>query len=413
MVALLEMIKWHRHTVNDLAYSPNGRYLASASRDQAVVLWDAVTWRPLQTLRGHTNAVYNVCFTQDSRFLLSGGGGSEVFVWKIPEHFHQTWPLHKESVVIARAPGRSTRGQHSQIAYTADGKWLAATRHWTQAPDNKPKGFTLRSPRNLEIDRVLLEEQPAIGGVRCSPVDPDLIAVGDRSEGSLRLLQASEDRVLRHVEVFPGAYVFPVCFSASGEFLLVVAYKDETSKCAVYRVGDLSEAASWILPTRVKAAAMSPDASQVVVAERRGYRYLQRGQSADLADRFSEDRDVYAFGYSPDGKRLAVTFAYSPILLIDTATRQPAGQLTGHVQHVRSVRFSPDGKRLASAGSGTAEAVKLWDVATGREILSLDVEGEGYDNRQIEWSPDGNAILVMGAGGDVCIWQAPAFADTR
>jgi WD40 repeat protein len=70
--------------------------------------------------------------------------------------------------------------------------------------------------------------------------------------------------------------------------------------------------------------------------------------------------------------------------------------LVGHLDGVYSVAFSPDGKVLASSDSDT---VKLWDVATGKEIKTLAAQrdvGQGKGLSQVAFSPDGNTLAFLG-----------------
>ena len=57
-------------------------------------------------------------------------------------------------------------------------------------------------------------------------------------------------------------------------------------------------------------------------------------------------------------------------MIYDTATGTRLHTLHGHMNSVSGLNFSPDGTRLAT-GSGGHEAVKLWDLATGQEVLNL------------------------------------------
>jgi hypothetical protein len=72
--------------------------------------------------------------------------------------------------------------------------------------------------------------------------------------------------------------------------------------------------------------------------------------------------------FSPDGKRLASAGWDRTVKVWDAATGQQAHTLKGHTDGVCGVSFSPDGKRLASAGDKT---VKVWDAATGQQAHTL------------------------------------------
>jgi len=69
--------------VEDVAFSPDGRTLASASDDNTLRLWDVHTDKQLgQPLRGHTDAVESVAFSPDGRTLASAGADRTVRLWE-------------------------------------------------------------------------------------------------------------------------------------------------------------------------------------------------------------------------------------------------------------------------------------------------------------------------------------------
>lgn len=93
----------HQQLVNHISYSPDGRFLASASFDKKVKLWCGKTGRFLSTLTGHVGSVYQVTWSPDSTYLVSGSKDSTCKVWSVkdtkkalytlPGHFDEVYTL--------------------------------------------------------------------------------------------------------------------------------------------------------------------------------------------------------------------------------------------------------------------------------------------------------------------------------
>lgn len=73
----------HQKTVNHVCFSPNGRFLASASFDNSVKLWDGRTGKFIANLRGHVASVYRVAWSSDSRMLASASKDSTIKLWNL------------------------------------------------------------------------------------------------------------------------------------------------------------------------------------------------------------------------------------------------------------------------------------------------------------------------------------------
>ena len=68
----------HRFGVDSVAFSPDGRTLASGSHDKTIKLWDAATGQALRTLAGHSSIVESVVFSPDGKTLASGSDGNTI-----------------------------------------------------------------------------------------------------------------------------------------------------------------------------------------------------------------------------------------------------------------------------------------------------------------------------------------------
>jgi WD40 repeat protein len=111
--------------------------------------------------------------------------------------------------------------------------------------------------------------------------------------------------------------------------------------------------------------------------------------------------------FSPDGRLIATASRLGFAKLWKADSLQSMGILRGHLLGVHSVSFTPDGRRLVT-GSNGREAVKLWDVETQQQLLTL--EGVGSLFNTTTFSADGDILGARSHGG-AHFWRAPSWPE--
>lgn len=125
--------------------------------------------------------------------------------------------------------------------------------------------------------------------------------------------------------------------------------------------------------------------------------YLKQLCHADLLT-LTDAGECVAF--SPDGTRLAAAGQHDVVKVWQVPTGQELLTLRGHSGLVYAVTFRPDGEQLASGGSD--DTVRLWDARTGRLLRTL--RGHGNSVMGLSYSPDGARLASSSADGTIRFW---------
>jgi WD40 repeat protein len=412
----------HEDYVNDVAFSPDGKLLASASGglvaanqqpknpDLSIRLWDPATGQRVATLEGHTRGIYRLAFSPDGKLLASASWQEgKVRLWEMPAG-KAIRVLQSKREEPRIQPG--VRNDFYSLAFSRDGKLLAA-------------GSTKQTVSLWEVTTG--KELPALQGRNEKNESRSRIQALSFAPDGKTLAGGSEDGTIRQWDLATGKERFDlgtttdvnvqaVAFAPDGKLL---ASADGEKNVTLWNWASGKESRRF--PGAAHRLVFSPDGKLLASVDMKGEVILRDLVGGAEVSRPKLPNPEYAnvdLAFSPDGKTLAAAYR-DALLLWDTTANKERSLVRKEKQGYRGVAFAPDGKFVATFGVvwPTHDArITLWNSARAAEALTIEVDRLGKMWSYlvaVEFAPDGRTLTGVSMDRAIRQWELASGKEVR
>jgi WD40 repeat protein len=420
---IIKLLKGHKDVINNLEFSPDGNYLASASADGTVIIWAVKSNFNLRhTLVYHTKNIYGISFSHDRKYLASASYDAAIAIWDL------------KTGILIRSLDKAHDKEIRRIEYSMDDSYLA-----TGSFDGTVKLWRAKDLSLVKIINKVDEDNTT--EIKFSPDQKYLIFGGDYPtihNGEWRrpiyfynLITKKIDRTFwEHNNT-----IMSVTFANSGNYFASTGGNDNETYIydsktlqvkqkivglgkAIFSTaygndgqtiyfGNLNGAAGNNTKTIQKSFSLrdfsinhSPDNRYT-----RSYENVD-GNSFQFTDgtynktikigdhtvTLPDDYDtIFSYTFTPN-KKYAIIGSCFALTKVDAQTGAILGTFYGHTSLVWAVSVSADSRYLLSGSDD--QTLKLWDIETMKNIVTIFI---GADDKWVIWTPKGYYNCSVGA----------------
>jgi WD40 repeat protein len=377
----LRVLAGHDTFAESVAFSPDGHTLASGS-GTAIRLWDVVTGKPLRTFDAKTSAVDSVAFSPDGRTVAGGNGDGSI----------RLWPMTGDAGPrILGLDGQVV----SAVAFSPDGRTLA-TGSW----DRKVQLWDVETGKP--------------GRAFTGPAK--VLAVAFSPDGRT-IAAGGGDTIVRRWFVETGmpqtpfvghsTDVYAVAFSPDGK-TLASGSADNTVR--VWDLANAREVNKFAGGGIVSTVAFSPNGRILAAGNWNSTVRMWNAQTGnDFRTLASHSGGLYSAAFTRDGRTFATGGDDHTVRIWDTQTGRQVRTIAAHAWTVFSIALSPDGKSLVSGG--LENSVRLWDVEKGTQLHEL--VGHKQFVESVAFAPDGQTVASGSLDKTIRLWDVHTGAELR